>query len=115
MNAPAMVADIVPEMADDVIRQMVDGTAPHRTYNAQAADGSHRPQVRIFFADLPRLYRTSIPEGVARVALDLDPVRARRPAHEVQVYFERPAADGVAAAIAAAVLDQIDNTADYAR
>lgn len=115
MNAAAMLADIVPEIAADVITAMIDGDAPHRDYSAQCADGSYRPQTRIYFAELPRLYHPSIPAGAVRVAMDLDPVRARRPAHEVRVYFEHQAADGLAAAIAAAVLDQIDNTADYAR
>ena len=110
--------DAVQAIADDVLRQIEDNHAPHRTYTATTAAGDNWPTVRVYFADVPSRWHPLIPAGVVRVALDVAPISPRNPAHEVRVFFEntvngRPwlAADS----IAAAVLDRIDNTAEYAR
>lgn len=104
-------------IAESVIQQIEDGHAPHRQYNAQCADGEHRPSVRVYFADIPYLGHLTgtVPGGAVRVAVDLAPYR--RPAHEARVFFEPHDYDAgeAAADIAAAVLELIDGTADYAR
>lgn len=104
-------------IAESVIQQIEDGHAPHRQYNAQCADGEHRPSVRVYFADIPYSVHPTIPGGCVRVAIDLDPIRARWPVHEARVFFEPHDYDAgeAAADIAAAVLELIDGTADYAR
>jgi len=108
-------AAAIREAADDIVRQLEDGQAPHRRSTTLAAGGHYFEAVRVYFADI---YPTeTIPRGVARIALDVSPLNARRPAHEVAVYLESPG-DGttyLADDIAAAVLDMIDGTADYAR
>jgi hypothetical protein len=106
-------ADAVREIADDVIRQLEDGHAASRQHNFQTAAGDYLPSVRVFFADFTAEPEHGIPAGVARVALDLAPYR--RPANEVRVLLEAPTTNGAAHDIAAAVLDMIDHTADYAR
>jgi hypothetical protein len=102
--------------ADSVLAQIEDGHAPHRQYNSQSADGQYRPSVRVYFCDLPYRAYPTIPAGAVRVAVDLDPTRGRWPVHEARVYFEPHDYDAgqAAADIAAAVLDMIDNTAEYA-
>jgi hypothetical protein len=112
-------ADAVREIAEDVIRQMIDGEAPDRQHNYQAANGDHYPSARVFFADITANHEHGIPAGVARVSLDL--AGWRWPTHEVRVFLQ-PVPMPIAARacakfaddIAAAVLDMIDNTADYA-
>lgn len=101
-------------VADSVLAQIEDGHAPHRQYNAQSADGAYRPSVRVYFADIPHRVHPTIPGGCVRVALDLDPTRARWPVHEARVFFEPHDYDAgeAAADIAAAVLDQIGSTAE---
>ncbi len=108
-------AAAVRAIADDIVRQIEDGHAPHRQYNYQAASGDHLPSVRVYFADIAAEPAHGIPAGVVRVAIDLAPYR--RPAHEVRVFPDPTTGRraGVAADIAAAVLDMIDNTAEYAR
>lgn len=111
-------AEAVQAIADDVLRQIEDGHAPHRTHNAQSAAGDYFPVVRIYFADVPHRWHPSIPAGVVRVAFDLAPISPLHPAHEAQVFFEQTVNAQpwrAAEAIAAAVLERIDDTADYAR
>jgi hypothetical protein len=105
----------VHEIADDIIRQMDDGHAPHRRSPTLAAGGYYFESVRVFYADIHGT--DMIPNGVARVALDVSPTNARRPAHEVRVSFDAHDYDAgeAAADIAAAVLDMIDPMAAYAR
>jgi len=104
----------VRRLADDVIRQMEDGDAPRRRCTTLAAGGHYFENVRVYYADLAGDQAHGIPRGVVRVALDMS--RPRRPAHEVRVCFDGMT-DTVydADAIALAVLDMIDNTANYAR
>lgn len=115
-------AAAVAAIADDVIRQLEDGDAPRRRVITQAAGGHYFEPVRIFYADLIGDQAHGIPRGVARVALDVERTNGRRYAHEVRIYFDRPAGPcghvGTAQdadEIAAAVLDRLDSTADYAR
>lgn len=109
--------EAVQYIADSVCAQIEDGHAPHRQYNAQCADGSHMPSVRVYFCDIPYRVCDTIPGGAVRVAIDLDATRARWPVHEARVFFERHDYDAGEAAddIAAAVLDQIGSTADVIR
>lgn len=114
-------ADAVREAADDVIRQLEDG-APCQRMRTLAAAGYHFEDVRVYFADVTASPARGLPAGVARVSLDVSPTRGRQPAHEVRVFLQpvpmpiaaRPCAK-FADDIAAAVLDMIDPTADYAR
>lgn len=119
MNAPAThardYAAAVAAIADDIVRQIEDGTAPVRRCPTLAAGGYYFEAVRVYYADIIGDQAHGIPRGVARVALDVS--RPRRPAHEVRVCFDPPG-DGTtydADEIAAAVLDLLDQTADYAR
>lgn len=126
MNATATqardYAAAVAAIADDIIRQIEDGTAPARRCPALTAGGYYVEAVRIHYAEIFGVSIVgatggdfTIPAGVARIALDVS--RPRRPAHEVRVCFDPPAAAGIHAAadIAAAVLELLDPTADYAR
>lgn len=114
-------AAAVAAIADDIVRQLEDGTAPARRCPALTAGGYYVEAVRIHYAEIFGVSIVgatggdfAIPSGVARIALDVS--RPRRPAHEVRVCFDPPAAAGIhAAAIAAAVLERLDPTADYAR
>lgn len=115
-------AAAVAAIADDIIRQIEDGTAPARRCPTLAAGGHYFEAVRVYFTDVIGDQAHGIPRGVARVALDVDRTHGRRYAHEVRVYFDRPAGPcGHAGTtqdadeIAAAVLDLLDPTADYAR
>lgn len=110
-------AEAIQYVADSVCAQIEDGHAPHRQYNAQSADGAYRPSVRVYFADIPYRIFPTIPGGAVRVAIDLDPTRGRWPVHEARAFFEPHAYDAGSAAadIAAAVLDQIADTAAHAR
>jgi hypothetical protein len=113
-------AAAVAAIADDIIRQIEDGTAPARRCPVLTAGGYYVEAVRVYYADIVG-GPWGIPSGVARVALDVS--RPRRPAHEVRVCIEpanrtmdaTAAAELAGLAIAAAVLDMIDNTAEYAR
>lgn len=110
-------ADAVAAIADDIIRQIEDGTAPVRRCSTLAAGGHYFEAVRVYYADVTGDHDHGIAGGVARIALDVLPAAGRRPAHEVAVYLQAPG-DGTtytADDIAAAVLDQLDPTADYAR
>lgn len=125
-------AAAVAAIADDIVRQLEDGDAPRRRVITQAAGGHYFEPCRIFYADIVGVSvggSFTIPAGVARIALDLDATHARNYAHEVRVCFDPPG-DGrspnlarlhaayvtdMAADIAAAVLDLLDPTADYAR
>jgi len=122
MTTTTSYADAVRDAAEDVIRQMIDGEAPDRQHNYQAANGDHYPNVRVYFADICASPAHGIPAGAARVAIDVSPTRGWQPSHEVRVFLQ-PVPMPIAARacakfaddIAAAVLDMIDNTADYAR
>ena len=115
-------AAAVAAIADDIVRQLEDGDAPARRCPVLTAGGYYVETVRVYYADVIGVSIVgaaggdfAIPSGVARVALDVS--RPRRPAHEVRVCFEPPSDAGIHAAadIAAAVLDLLDPTADYAR
>jgi hypothetical protein len=104
-------------IADDIIRQLEDGHAPCRRCPTLAAGGYYFESCRVYFADTLPMPDHGIPAGVARIAIDTRPYRGRYPAHEVRVFLESPG-DGsteAADAIAAAVLDLLDPTADYTR
>lgn len=107
-------ADAIHAAADDVIRQLEDGESPPRRCPTLAAGGYYFEAVRVFFADVTADHEHGIPAGVARIALDMTPHR-RRPAHEVRILLEDPTTNDAAHDLAAAVLDMIDSTADYAR
>ena len=128
MNATATqardYAAAVAAIADDIVRQLEDGDAPRRRVITQAAGGHYFEPCRIFYADTIGISVAdsggssfTIPAGVACIAIDLDPSHPRRHANEVRVCFDPPAAEGIHAAadIAAAVLELLDQTADYAR
>jgi hypothetical protein len=106
-------------VADSVLAQIEDGSAPHRDYNAQCADGAYRPSVRIYFADIPYMGQLckTMPRGVVRVAIDLDETHRRWPTHEVRVSFDPHDFDAgeAAADIARIVLDQLPATAEIVR
>lgn len=115
MNATTTYADAVRDIAEDIVRQLEDGYAPRRRNTCVSAGGYTIEPTRTFYADV--IGGQTLPRGVARITLDTSPINARRPAHEVSVYLDQDGTDhGEAAAdIAAAVLDMIDSTADYAR
>ncbi len=107
-------AAAVATIADDIVRQLEDG-APYVRHASLAAGGHYFEAVRVYYVDLPARCHPDIPAGVARIALDVSPSNRRRPAHEVRVCFDSPAAIAIHAAddIAHAVLDQIGSAADY--
>ena len=117
MTTTTTYADAVRDAAEDVIRQMIDGEAPDRQHNYQAANGDHYPCVRVYFADIYASPAHGIPAGVARVVIDVSPTRGRQPAHEVRVFLDPAPVCPVDIAddLAAAVLEMLDPTADYAR
>lgn len=115
-------AAAVAAIADDIVRQLDDGEAPCRRCSTLAAGGYYFEAVRVYFAEVIGDQAHGIPRGVARVALDMERTHGRRFAHEVRVYLDRPAGPcghaGTtqdAEEIAAAVLDLLNPTADYAR
>jgi hypothetical protein len=116
MNATATdYFSAVAAVAEDIVRQIEDGTAPARRCPVLTAGGYYVEEVRIFYADIIGGGPFQMPAGVARVALDVG--RPRRPSHEVRVCLDPPG-DGTtydADQIAAAVLARLDSTADYAR
>jgi hypothetical protein len=97
-------------VADSVLAQIEDGSAPHRQH-----DFENRPVVRIYFADIPYLGQLCdmLPRGVVRVAVDMAPTRDAWPADEVRVCFDPHDFDAgeAAADIAAAILEQLPETA----
>ena len=101
-------------IADSVLAQIEDGSAPSREHCA-----GDRPTVRIYFADIPYLGQLcdTMPRGVVRVAVDLDPIRDSWPTHEVRVCFDAHDFDAgeAAADIAAAILRDIASTAEVVR
>jgi hypothetical protein len=99
----------VAELADDILCQLEDGYAPHRRGWQTCADGATREFYRVFYADV-----CGFP-AVARIVLDLDPARPRRPVHEVRILADGPMPELFAAALADAIREGLDATADYAR
>jgi hypothetical protein len=101
-------------VADSVLAQIEDGTAPSRQHDCEG-----RPIVRVYFADIPYLGQLcdTMPRGVVRVAVDLDPVRDSWPTHEVRVCFDPHDFDAgeAAADITAAILRDIASTAEVVR
>lgn len=88
--------------ADEIIRQLDDGDAATRRGIVLTAGGTYRESVRVHYADLPAI--DDMPGGVVRLAVDVDPTRGGRPAHECRVLFDRGGHEEYGQAVAAAVL-----------